>query len=297
MRGAMPPKKPKKTQWILLATLVIIMLVLMFIVIALGFWAVKNGNSQASSIRTTSPQYHDNQHVSGNDQNRGEATGLKQERDRSQIYRLSKGFEFLHHPGGVIPGGRYLNLTKENSCSFGWTVVSDEFPGVPLNLTAGHCGDAGDKIGIQEPDGSIKEIGEFVWTTGWNGKENPDWALIKTYGVPVQSALPIDGYNFSDWVNHSYLNSNKPYSCSLGFRSGISCGEFIEMTNEITMSFESISDHGDSGGPIWVFDPNSNKVYAAAVNSWGESTDATAAKVVLIEPVMQEFGLKLVVPD
>ncbi|MDO5077928.1 hypothetical protein [Corynebacterium sp.] len=233
----------------------------------------------------------------GETNTRADTVGLESERQRSQVYRLSRGFEFLRHPGGVIPGGRYINMDKQLECSFGWTVVSDEMPGTYLNLTAGHCGDEGDKIGIEEQDGSLVEIGEVVWTTGWNGKRQPDWALLKIYDDNVQTALPVEGYRVVDWVGKDYLVEKRPYACALGFRSGISCGDFVEMSNDITLSFESISDHGDSGGPIWVFDPDTDEVHAAAVNSWGESTNATVSRVVTIEPVMHEFGLKLVIPD
>ena len=103
--------------------------------------------------------------------------------------------------------------------------------------------------------------------------------------------VEIRGYADASW-----LSANQPYMCRLGFRTGLSCGSYEEITNEYTVTFANITDHGDSGGVIWAFDPNDSSqknIYAVAVNSYTSEYDATTVGGKLIEPVMTDFDLTI----
>lgn len=66
------------------------------------------------------------------------------------------------------------------------------------------------------------------------------------------------------------------------------------MTSAMSVVFDNISDHGDSGGAIFAFDPTGqNAVYAVAVNSYLRTADAASAGGKIIEPVMTEYDLQI----
>lgn len=120
----------------------------------------------------------------------------KEQRD-TRIYRKSKGWEFLEHPSHVMPGGRFLVQAKDGStsnCSFGWWVFNKENAERHYMTSAGHCGEKGDKVFIQDTNGKYYPVGEFVWSV--NDKSDPkerlDHGLIELTVDPkyVQGTPP-----------------------------------------------------------------------------------------------------------
>ena len=157
----------------------------------------------------------------------------------------------------------------QGTCSFGWMVRPEGNNSRLLNLTAGHCGDVGDKIysdyfGYTSATPSVSMGSTQVEVKGWAGKH--------------------------------WLEENQPYMCRLGFRSGLSCGNLQQMTNDISMTYVAISDHGDSGGAVWAFDPSDSSqtsIYAVGVTSWLRYEDAATAGAKTVESVMNPQNLKI----
>ncbi|MFH0411462.1 hypothetical protein ACG98H_05915 [Corynebacterium sp. L4756] len=223
-----------------------------------------------------------------------------------RIYRNSSKFRDLETAGYMEPGASYLTwkntADRWGQCSFGWWVGNDT---KIYNLTAGHCGEVGDKVYVDTSGGEQVHIGEFVYSAYDEGAlvSGPDYGLIEihpdyfSYVVTnprvsmSDSPVRLQGVARTEW-----LESAKPYMCRLGFRSGLSCGSYEEMVNHYTVKFANITDHGDSGGAIWAFDPRDStqtEIWAVAVNSYGSDYDATFAAGKVIEPVMDEFDLKI----
>lgn len=230
-----------------------------------------------------------------------DASSVQQRR----VYRNSEDYRFLEYDGAIVPGGMYY-VDNGNRCSFGWTVGMEDDGERLLNLTAGHCGEVGDKVYVQSSQGEPVYVGEFVWSD-YGGEQSvgtgPDYGLIEFYDeyheyVNSTPSVSMDGtpVDIQGWAGVEWLEENEPYMCRLGFRSGLSCGSFRQMANDITVEFDNVSDGGDSGGVIWAHDPsdrNSSNIYAVAVNSFRQDHDATMAGGKVIEPVMESHALRI----
>ena len=175
-----------------------------------------------------------------------------------------------------------------DSCSFGWFVgTSTQI----YNLTAGHCGEVGDAAYVDISGKDSVYINEFVHSEFNNARlsTGSDYDLIEIESHYFDNDVTKPCVHMSDEsvqirgsADASWLEADEPYMCRLGFRTGLSCGPFPEIT-----------DQGDSGGVIWVFAPNDSSmqyIYAVAVNSYGSDYDATMTGRRLVKPVMTDFG-------
>lgn len=252
-----------------------------------------NSGSPDPSISTSSPGVQ-------------ESPAIARER---KVYRNSADFQFLDTDGTLAPGAKYIvdGSGGQGNCSFGWMVHPEGDNSRLLNLTAGHCGDVGDKIYVHAQGQNAVNVGEIVWQaySGSNGQVDggPDYALIEIYSdyFGYASATPSVSMGSTQvevkgWAGKDWLEENQPYMCRLGFRSGLSCGNFQQMTNDISMTYDAISDHGDSGGAVWAFDPSDSSqtsIYAVGVTSWLRYEDAATAGAKTVESVMNAQNLKI----
>lgn len=171
----------------------------------------------------------------------------------------------LESPGYMAPGTMYLNTTQDSTCSFAFLLANTARPEF---LTAGHCGNVGDQVGI-EINGVIEHVGEFVWSNEYDGFGTHDAAVIRiteggyryTGAVAMMDLLP------SSVTRHSTLVTGRPTVCAVGFVSGLSCGPYVtESRNSNNIDFKFHSRKGDSGGPVFIVD-NDGKVHAAGIIS------------------------------
>lgn len=233
---------------------------------------------------------------------RGSETLMGKNQRDSRIYRNSEGWEFLEYPPRVMPGGRFIVETADGStsyCSFGWWVFNKDNPKRHYMTSAGHCGNKGDRVYIQDKNGKFYEVGKFVWSL--NDKSNPeeqlDHALIELTVDPkyVQGTPPLKEAKLAGWASMKWLEENQPRICRLGYRSGLSCGSYRGVAGYYMFMYDNISDHGDSGGAIWAQNPdNPNEIYAVGMTSYGFPYDATSAGAAALAPVMNEFGFTVV---
>lgn len=237
--------------------------------------------------------------VDGSVSTQGDASELETKADSGQIYWQQQGFEALEeNPEGLYPGSGFLTIDQEKGtaslCSTGWLVGQEGDHDHVYMLTAGHCGKVGDEIYIPVANGDPIPAGRFVWSQGGE-PGGIDHALVDVTDAPnLQSALPLgDQLQISGWRGAEWVRENKPYTCRIGAKNGLSCGAFTEMESEIVYRYENISNHGDSGGAVWAQDPKSGNWYAVALTSFGSAEDATNAGAVTIEPVMDYFNLKI----
>ena len=224
-----------------------------------------------------------------------------------KVFRDSESFAYLDERGGVQPGAKYIIERSDGtagSCSFGWSVGPKNDTSKLYNLTAGHCGEVGDRVFAFNKSGQRVQVGQFVMSQLDGTKESigpgADYALI-SFNSNVNNAVgtpsvAFDGrqVNLAGWAGADWLQENKPYMCRIGYRSGLSCGNYQAMTSAMSVMFDNISDHGDSGGAIFALDPtDQNAVYAVAVNSYMRTVDATSAGGKIVEPMMNEYGLQI----
>lgn len=231
--------------------------------------------------------------------------------ERRKIYQNSRDSRLLETAGAIEPGAKYIVKHQDGSageCSFGWTVGQGDRV---FNLTAGHCGSKGDIVYVHPRGYEPISVGEIVWREfdERNVKSQaaigigPDYALIEFYSeaTPYVHSTPGVYLNraqveLAGWQDAYWLQKNRPYMCLFGWRTGIACGEFVEMTSKFTVRFEGQLDSGDSGGTVWAFDPadpTGHKIYAVAITSFEQDNDATLAGGKVIGPVMSGLDLKL----
>ncbi|GAC56704.1 hypothetical protein GOHSU_12_00940 [Gordonia hirsuta DSM 44140 = NBRC 16056] len=235
---------------------------------------------------------------------------------KREILRDSSSYQYLSAPQRLEPGAKYhvaRNGKLTSSCSLGWTVRQKSDPNRLFNLTAGHCGNKGDDVyldpkGAGNPSDMVK-IGRFAWSK-YDGDSKittgDDYALIellpemKQYltGTPnmtlfdQKQSVVLQGWQSAEWLAQA-----KPYMCRLGYRSGITCGQFQDLEHGTNVSFDGITDQGDSGGVIWAFDPadtGRTKIYAVAVTSWVNfGQDAATSNGKTIDRAMKGLDLQI----
>lgn len=219
-----------------------------------------------------------------------------------KIFRNSRQWRDLETPGNVRPGAKYY-VKRANGdigfCSFGWWVRDKEDKSRHYNLTAGHCGEKGDRVFIRTKEDRMIEVGRFVWSEHPSDKElgtSPDQGLIELTIDPkyVSGTPTIKDIELHGWAETRWLEDNNPYICRLGWRSGLSCGQYQEMINEHNFYYDNIQDHGDSGGAVWAYHPEDNtKILAVGVASHGSDADATRAGAAAIAPTLERFNLTI----
>ena len=229
--------------------------------------------------------------------------------EQRKIFRDSETFSYLNEKGGIQPGSKYIIQHADGSsgsCSFGWTVGPKNDRSEIYNLTAGHCGKTGDKVYAFTEQGESVHVGQFVMSqydeTSEALSSGRDYALIKfnsnAINIPGTPNVTAGGspLKLAGWTDSQWLEENNPYICRMGWRSGLSCGQFQKMVSDTTMVYDNISDRGDSGGVIWAVDPkdpSQTTIYAVGVASFLTMTDATSAGGKVIGPVMEENNLTI----
>jgi hypothetical protein len=203
-------------------------------------------------------------------------------RTETPIYQNARDWQWLAAAGKAQPGTQFIT---GGYCSTGWIVTAD---GRDFILTAGHCGKTGDKVYIPHPDGSTSYIGEFVEST-YTKTGLADYALIELHDGPWTSTPPFDE-PLVGWRGSAWLEQTRPQICHLGWRTGLSCGDFISVEGSI-VNFRGVVDGGDSGGPVFAM--TDDGLIAIGVTSFEQDTDATRVSASLIEEPMERWGLTI----
>lgn len=221
--------------------------------------------------------------------------------ENEKIYRNSQGWEFLENSGLIMPGARFFVQAADNStasCSFAWWVYNKEEPQRHYITSAGHCGEKGDPVYVQDENGKFYKVGKFVWSAfDPDDRQNPtDHALIElTVGPDLVEGTPmIKDMELAGWASPQWLEEEQPRICRLGYRSGLSCGPYKGLVGDYMFGFGNISDHGDSGGAVWAVDPDDpNKIYAVGMTSYNRPNDAVVNGAAALSPLIKQFNLTI----
>lgn len=206
--------------------------------------------------------------------------------DDSKIFHSSEEWQWLKHPGTVIPGGKFVNIDAGKSCSVGWIVTTERRAFI---LTAGHCGDVGDRAALPRRNGRLTPVGQFV-ESRFAGVGSRDDALIELYDSARWTAtIPLD-MAATKIATPQWADTHRPRVCRLGYRTGLSCGAYLN-TDGTIIEYRGIDDHGDSGGPVFAL--WDGDLYALGVYSYLSKTDATRAGTSAIADTLDHWGLKL----
>lgn len=208
---------------------------------------------------------------------------------RPKVYRNSKDYEFLSEGGRIVPGAKYS--TKAGSCSFGWFVEVPNGDGRIFNLTAGHCGNAGDAVYVRGSGGRDFRVGTFV-ETFYDRSAGQDWALIDMSVRPDAFNPPVE-ISMVELRGIDELDTFGGYVCALGWRSGLTCGDYSKKVGDYLFEHHGIRDHGDSGGAVWVYEPRSDPAHAVGVVSAVVPADAAVSYSNSVSPALKKFGVTL----
>lgn len=199
-------------------------------------------------------------------------------------------WSWLQAPGQLVPGARIHNTTAAKVCSAGWLVRRQE---QVFLLTAGHCGHLGDTFAVATPDGEETSFGVVVETVDDPGSA-ADYALIQVFSdlagayragpgqEPVTAAARLqDEIGPGDEI------------CRLGFRTGLSCGALRGVdTDGRRFRFAGVTDHGDSGGPVFL--RHDGEMTPLGIVSGSPRGDDTLVIAEALTPVLHLHDLELI---
>ncbi|MBN9644761.1 hypothetical protein ACFSSC_07810 [Corynebacterium mendelii] len=230
--------------------------------------------------------------------------GHRKRRPSSRIFRQSKGYGYLDAATVVQPGAKIR--TTHGYCSAGWFAHDNR--GRDYMIIAGHCGSIGDRV-------YLPATGDFIGTIVTDDDDTNDdreymsglgldLALVELAGNRFSAGLDLGPAHFpqiSHWLTMSEVEKlDDAAVCHLGYRSGLSCGRFLSLSGDNVIHFESIVDHGDSGGPVFVVyrraDGGTNTA-AVGVARGNPAHDALDVSSSSIEPYMTGYGLTLYSPS
>ncbi len=170
---------------------------------------------------------------------------------------MSSGERFDHHPTDPTqwaptprPGSLLIPQPNDGSwaCTVGPTVAGPVGVGW---LTAQHCGDGHDAVGIFTDDDARTELRLGVLTSV-DADASVVWApgLPATRGAVHLADLPVAGV-MADPLRD--LAAGTPV-CLSGGRAGVRCGPLVQSRSEVRYRLDPLPEGGDSGAPVFVVD-------------------------------------------
>lgn len=178
---------------------------------------------------------------------------------------------------GLLPGTQIAVLQEmnEDGVKFSSCTVGFSLPGkgvFPWAITAGHCGNVGDKVYdiILSPDGSISDmkfLGTIRYSSMFNSDENTsDWGAIR---LNPKAQLPSVNQEIPLFISTKDIKNGEKL-CKYGSRTKRSCGPKVDSNILVKSNMDNRFNSqtvvgyadkaqlcalpGDSGGPV--FDNN-----------------------------------------
>lgn len=141
-------------------------------------------------------------------------------------------------PRAGIGGGSAIVIDARAGCTM--TTVGHDRAGRLVGLTAGHCGNVGSQITLQDNPGA-GVVGQIVL------KSTPgDYAVIALDPSRVVGTPTVGGATIRSVGAFPPAGSNV---CKSGRTTGFSCGPVLSLRSTDSLSYVC-ANHGDSGGPV-----------------------------------------------
>ena len=159
-------------------------------------------------------------------------------------------------------------------------------------VTAGHCGDNGDNVYRRRGDGSRELVSQIYGAI--NDKTSLDYALLPLNRAFVSQGGPYtpSGVMLTQELAAAAFQGVDVSLCASGITTGTRCGPLVEVIGgRIHARFPS--DHGDSGGPVWVNTANGAEV--VGILRGNLLADPSVSVVIPIGVPLNAYGVKLVV--
>jgi hypothetical protein len=154
------------------------------------------------------------------------------------LLALTPAFTAHAAPLAPVGGGSGIVIDSRYGCTM--TTVGHDRAGRLIGLTAGHCGDVGSRISLENnPRAGV--IGHIVQ------KSKPgDYAVIqldtnRVFGTRTAGGATIRSVGAFPPAGASV--------CKTGRTTGFSCGPVLQTSSTDSLSYVC-ANHGDSGGPV-----------------------------------------------
>lgn len=194
----------------------------------------------------------------------------------------------------TLTPGSWIMIRHSNSadlCTLGFITI-ERATRHAAALTAGHCGNVGDKV--YSEDGSL-EYGTVVRSVhpASDYDLSDDLALVRFDGVDAPRSVNnrVDGKPVLGFLTAAQANALRPVVCKDGARTGLSCGtadgsDPLARGSYVNSTVEGAD--GDSGSPLFV--PATQGVWALGVLRGGGSGT-------LVASYASSWGLDFVSPN
>jgi len=194
-------------------------------------------------------------------------------------------------PGDTI-GFRDSSGESTHTCTIGPFV--DSIEGITMALTAGHCGEFGDKVYWEDPAGNIRKVGALFDPRYGDTKSvfKTDHSLV-VLKAPAKASATVRGESIVGIAPIASLEVGTPL-CALGRRSGYRCGSVVHVDNDIrVISADFESGPGDSGGPVWISTPEGARIVGLLYGG-GFHRSKEVSKIVAIETPLEDYRATLI---
>ncbi|WP_148223343.1 hypothetical protein [Segniliparus rotundus] len=198
-------------------------------------------------------------------------------------------------PGATITVP-HNNSDTQSRCTLGpYVSIGDGRIGA---LTAGHCGADGDEV-----DWNGRKVGMLyhpVYVKDANGVTLRDFAvIIPTVSAPfnnpdIMASKPVASFYTTQELSQLLAAGQPVNVCTYGATTGLRCGALTgssTSTEKVIAHFPS--DHGDSGGPVWIDTPTGT--WVVGILTAVPNSDPSSSIVVPIEDPATTYQVKVTV--
>ncbi|AGB27124.1 hypothetical protein Mycsm_07024 (plasmid) [Mycobacterium sp. JS623] len=177
--------------------------------------------------------------------------------------------------------------TGGDTCTGGW--LAHDASGQPVMFTAGHC-DMGGRVSMKWTiSGAYETIGSFTRSVNeGKGAEDSDIALIAldNGAIPGDSRVldrrPVEGATTDVKVGDVL--------CKYGNATQRQCGPVVAAPTASKVQFAAHGEPGDSGGPVYLIQPDGDAVAVGITLGRNASGEEVAE---LVQPWLQKWQLTL----
>jgi len=234
----------QKKIWSFVNTIILMMLIILMILLGLKIYdnVVIHNNSMSFNNADNDPSYNDNPYNNQEDNIDEDHNDIvrstvkknphrdhKNNNPSGTIYPLQASSSHRLRNVGVMPGTPIAIVTSRDSSSVSYErcTVSFSLPGksgYPWGITAGHCGNIGDKV-YTVPKNNEWSSSHFLGTIRYKSKINSsngdgDWAAIR---LSTKAKTPLSHNNVPMQLNTKNVKEGSSV-CKAGSRTGYSCG-------------------------------------------------------------------------
>lgn len=191
-------------------------------------------------------------------------------------------------PGAGVGVYNAAGQLFQGGCTLGFLATGAD--GAEYAFTAGHCASDGKVVMRYQTADNYKAIGRFADSVYTKGGQDIAIIRLDVDGVPLDTRVlnrrPVTGVT-------AQVKSGEEL-CFFGQATGDkTCGKVglgPEELGEPRVIFSALSQHGDSGGPVYRIEKDGTATAVAILDQGANGSDSAAT---LIQPYLEKWGLTI----